>query len=158
MIPKHKHPHKIIPIDKLFFNYSFSLKEIIFIWGVLVFNLLILVNLFLKTFWGRSRPGDITEFGGVENFSAWHQFSDSCLSNCSFVSGDSAVGFSIIILFLITKKQVYMYLTLVFGFLLGFVRIAEGGHFFSDVIFSAIIVMLVSLFLNKFFYKRLYDS
>ena len=146
---------KLIPINKLYFGYNLSTKEIFFVWTTLFINLILIINLFLKKFWGRARPGDVLEFGGKDDFSSWYQISDACTSNCSFVSGDAAVGFSLIALYLVSNNLKYVYLSIIFGFILGLIRIAEGGHFLSDVIFSAIIVFLFSfiikkLFLNKF--------
>ena len=57
---------------------------------------------------------------------------------------------------MIGKKNVYLYLGLVLGSLLGLIRIAAGGHFFSDIIFSQIIVtvtILTSFILYKKFNK-----
>ena len=145
---------KLTPINKLYFGYTFSTKEIIFIWITQFINLILIINIFLKTFWGRARPGDVLELGGKDNFSHWYQISDACTSNCSFVSGDSAVGFSLIILYLVSNNLKYVYLSIIFGFVLGFIRIAEGGHFLSDVIFSAIIVFLFSFIFKKFFLNK----
>ena len=148
---------KLIPVNRIYFGYNFSMKNILFVWLTLITNLILIINLFLKNFWGRPRPEDVLEFGGKHDFSSWYQISDACSSNCSFVSGDAAVGFSLIVLYFVTDNLKYIYLSIIFGFLLGIVRIAEGGHFLSDVIFSAIIVLFFSLvikkyFLNKFFY------
>jgi len=43
------------------------------------------------------------------------------------------------------------------GLSLGFIRIIAGGHFFSDIIFSQIIVT-VTVGVSFFLYKRLYDK
>ena len=142
---------KLTLIKKIFFNYSFLLKDIIFIWIIFFINLIIVINLFFKTFWGRARPEDVLQLGGKFNFSPWYQISDACASNCSFVSGDAAVGFSIIILSFVTKNIKYTYLSIIFGSLLGLIRIAEGGHFVSDIVFSAIIIYLLTFFFNKIF-------
>ena len=145
---------KLIPINKLYFGYNFSTKEILFVWTTLFINIILIINLFLKNFWGRARPGDVLELGGKDDFSSWYQISDACTSNCSFVSGDSAVGFSLIALYLVSNNLKYVYLSIIFGFILGLIRIAEGGHFLSDVIFSAIIVFLFSFIIKKFFLNK----
>ena len=111
----------------------------------------------MKNFWGRARPGDVLELGGRDDFSPWYQISDACTSNCSFVSGDAAVGFSLIVLYFVSNNLKYVYLSIIFGFLLGLVRIAEGGHFLSDVIFSAIIVFFFSFIIKKYFLNKFYD-
>ena len=142
-------------IQKIFFNYIFSFKEIIFIWTSGLTTLILFINVFLKDMWGRARPNDILNFGGESNFTPWYKFGDSCTSNCSFVSGDASVGFMIIIFYFITKKNIYCYLALFFGTTLGFIRIIAGGHFFSDVVFSQLVV---TISLSTFFiiYTKLY--
>ena len=108
----------------------------------------------MKTFWGRARPGDVLELGGKDTFTSWYQISDACTSNCSFVSGDAAVGFSLIVFYFISNNLKYVYLSIILGFLLGLIRIAEGGHFLSDVVFSEIIVFFFSFIFKKFFLNK----
>ena len=74
------------PIKFLYFDYKFKIKDLIFLWISGSINLLIIINLFLKNFWGRARPGDVLQLGGTENFSPWYQVSNACNTNCSFVS------------------------------------------------------------------------
>ncbi len=146
-----------IPIHQIYFGYKFRLKELIFIFITGVTTLILLVNVLLKNMWGRTRPNDILEFGGSDIFTPWYKFGDSCVSNCSFVSGDASVGFALIVFYFITKKHVYIYLSVLFGVSLGFIRIIEGGHFFSDIIFSQIIVT-GTMFAFFITYKRLMNE
>ena len=111
---------------------------------------MIIINLFLKNFWGRARPGDILQLGGAESFSPWYQISNACNTNCSFVSGDAGVGFSLIALYFLTKKEIFFWLSICFGFSLGLIRILEGGHFVSDIIMSAVILYLAYYFQTKY--------
>ena len=148
---------KIIPIQNIFFKHKFSINNIIFIWLSGVLTLIIIVNILLKGFWGRVRPNDILQFGGKDIFTPWFVFGDSCISNCSFVSGDSSVGFMLIVFYFITKKNIYCYLALIFGTLLGLIRVIAGGHILSDIIFSNIVVFAsVGLFFILF--KKIYDK
>ena len=119
--------------------------------------MLLIVNVILKNMWGRVRPNDISYFDGVYNFTPWYKISNTCASNCSFVSGDSSVGFLLIIFYFLTKKNTYLYLGLIFGSVLGFIRIIAGGHFFSDIIFSQIVVTITTL-ACFILYKKLYDK
>ena len=146
---------KFINTDIIFFRYNFEIKEILLIWFSQFLSILVFVNIILKNFWGRARPGEIMEFGGVETFTPWYEISTSCHTNCSFVSGDASVGFGIIVLYLITRNTIYFYLSLVFGFLLGFIRILAGGHFLSDIVFSCIFIIILNLFIFKI-YKKYY--
>ncbi len=143
-----------VPVKNIFFGFKFILKDIVFIFSSVFFNLIIVVNLLLKGFWGRARPNDILELGGGENFSAWFQYSDACNANCSFVSGDASVGFSLIVLYLITKKRLFFWLSLLSGTILGAVRISEGGHFFSDILMSGLIIYFLSFAQFKIYNKR----
>ncbi len=142
-------------IDKIFFNYKFSIKEIFLLWGSQIVGVLILVNLILKNLWGRARPDDVLQLGGKETFSPWYEITDACGSNCSFVSGDASVGFSIIILYLITKKIIFLYASVVAGLVLGLIRIMAGGHFLSDIFFAGIFIVILNIILFEL-YKKYY--
>ncbi|MDC0037836.1 phosphatase PAP2 family protein [Alphaproteobacteria bacterium] len=146
-----------IPIKNIFFGFKFILKDIIFIFSSVLFNLIIVVNVLLKGFWGRARPNDILDFGGEDKFSAWFQYSDACNSNCSFVSGDASVGFSLIVLYLITKNRLFFWLSLFSGIILGVVRISEGGHFFSDILMSGLIIYFLSFSQFQIYNKTFKD-
>ena len=148
---------RFLPLQKIYFGYKFSLSEIVYIWVSGTVTILLVVNVVLKNMWGRARPNDVSYFNGFQDFTPWYKISNACASNCSFVSGDSSVGFLLVVFYFITKKNVYLYLGLVLGSLLGFIRIAAGGHFFSDIIFSQIIVT-VTILTSFVLYKKLYDK
>ena len=136
---------------------GWSIRNIIFI--ALTFSLGpgLIVNGVLKEFIGRARPKNIIEFGGDKIFSPAYFPSDQCAHNCSFVSGDASVGFSLLVFYFITKKNIFCYFALFSGIILGFIRIIAGGHFFSDIIFSQIVVT-TSIFASFVLYKKLYDK
>ena len=146
-----------IKIDKIFFNYKFSIKEIVLLWISQIISVLIFVNLILKNFWGRARPNDVVELGGKEFFSPWFEIRNACETNCSFVSGDASVGFSVIILYLITKKIIFLYASFVAGFVFGLIRIMAGGHFLSDIFFAGIFIVILNIILFEL-YKKYYAS
>ncbi len=148
---------RFIRIHKVYFGYKFSIKEIFLIWITQILSILIFINLILKDLWGRARPGDITHFGGKEIFTPWFELSSACDSNCSFVSGDASVGFSIIVLYFITKNILFFYLSIIFGVLLGFIRIIAGGHFLSDILFAGIFILIINLLIFKL-YKKYYGE
>ncbi|MDC0232861.1 phosphatase PAP2 family protein [Pelagibacteraceae bacterium] len=148
---------KVVPIHKIYFGYKFYFKEIFFIWIVGATTLILVVNVLLKNMWGRTRPNEILQFGGNDIFIPWYKFGDSCVSNCSFVSGDASVGFALIVFYFLTKKNIYIYLSILFGISLGYIRIIAGGHFFSDIIFSQIVVTSVIFFLF-IFYKKFFNE
>ena len=99
------------------------------------------MELYSKNFWGRARPNDVVGLGGKESFSPWFEITNACETNCSFVSGDASVGFSIIILYLITKKIIFLYASVVAGLALGLIRIMAGGHFLSDIFLPVFLLL-----------------
>ncbi|MDC6447474.1 phosphatase PAP2 family protein [Alphaproteobacteria bacterium] len=148
---------KYFPLQKIYFGYKFSFKEIVYIWVSGLTTLILIVNILLKNMWGRVRPNDILEFGGTGLFTPWYKVGDSCISNCSFVSGDASVGYVLIVFYFIMKKNIYCYLSVGLGTILGFVRIIAGGHFFSDVVFSQIVVT-ISIAISFVIYSKLNDK
>jgi lipid A 4'-phosphatase len=144
----------LFPLHQLYFGYHFKKQTIIYIWFSLIFVLLIIINLLLKNMWGRVRPNEILELGGKDYFTPWYQISNQCLSNCSFVSGDAAVGFSLVVFYFIVKKEAYLWLSVFLGSIVGLIRIMEGGHYLSDVIFSGLIVFLVNIIFYSYYLKK----
>jgi len=97
----------------------------------------LLVNTLLKDQWGRARPAQVTEFGGQAQFTPPWVISDQCKRNCSFVCGDCSVGFVLLALAFVSRRpRLWWAIGLSVGGLFGFMRMGQGGHFFSDVIFS----------------------
>ena len=113
-----------------------------------------LIHAVLKDHWGRPRPKQITEFGGQQPFHPYYipDFSEHPEPSKSFPCGHCSMGFfffTVAFLGLHYKNRVVYYsgmlTAFVLGGTLGFVRIAQGGHFFSDVLVSALIMWSVSL-------------
>jgi lipid A 4'-phosphatase len=120
-----------------------------------VLSLVLFINLILKNFWGRARPNEIYDLGGDNYFTPWYQISKQCITNCSFVSGDAGVGFTLIIFFFLIKKEIYLWLAFILGLVLGLVRILEGAHFFSDIILSCLIVFVLNLVFYTYYMKKI---
>ena len=112
----------------------------------------LLVNVILKdNSIGRARPSHLIEFGGEKTFTRAFQYSGQCRHNCSFVSGHAALGFFFIGLGWLFRSRSAFWLGVGIGALLGFIRIAQGGHFFSDVILAFWVVYFSNLWLGKKF-------
>jgi lipid A 4'-phosphatase len=112
----------------------------------------LITNTVLKDHWGRARPAQVEEFGGPHEFTAAPLPSSQCRTNCSFVSGHAALGFSLVAFaFLLppgpTRRRAIAG-TLAFGGLVGLVRIAQGGHFLSDVVFAGLLVFGMTALLH----------
>jgi len=105
----------------------------------------VVVNAILKENWGRPRPVDIQTFGGAGTFEPALHPSNQCNSNCSFVSGHAATGFTLLALGLLgapATRRRWLLWGLAAGLSTGALRIAQGGHFLSDVLFSGLVIWL----------------
>jgi lipid A 4'-phosphatase len=105
----------------------------------------IVTNLILKDHWGRPRPIDVMAFGGDQHFVPWWDPRGDCPGNCSFVAGEPSGAFWTLApaaLLPPAWRAVATVAALVFGAGLGLVRMAGGGHFFTDVVFSGFFTFL----------------
>ena len=104
------------------------------------------VNEVFKENFGRARPRHIEEFNGKREFTGAFKISDQCERNCSFSSGHAAMGYFLTAIAYTTNLLYFnrIYLTgIVFGSLVGLSRIIMGGHFLSDVLTSAFVVLFL---------------
>lgn len=117
----------------------------------------LLVNGLLKPHWGRARPYHLTQFGGSKAFTPALLPADQCRRNCSFVSGDAAMGYFVLAFVFVTKQRRFAVgaLAVGLGTAIGLIRIAQGAHFLSDILFAAILNFLVFWFLSLVFKFRL---
>ena len=119
----------------------------------------LLVHLGLKEHWGRPRPKQIEEFGGEQKFRPYYSpnFQMDYGPSKSFSCGHCSVGFYFFSLMLLgiylRSNKVFwigLGLSLFLGMGLSFARIAEGGHFLSDTLASALIMWLTAWILAYF--------
>lgn len=115
---------------------------------------LTVTNLGFKDHWGRARPQTVVEFGGEKLFSPPLIKSTECPRNCSFVSGEASsiylLWFAAAFLFP-SAARAWILSGVFLGSLCGFVRMAEGAHFFSDVIFAGILMALTAALIQMLF-------
>lgn len=117
----------------------------------------VLVNGILKEHWGRPRPVHVDTFGGKDAFHPWYSTEGPCPRNCSFVSGEGALAFWLTApasLVPGAAGAVAMLAAVSFGALAGGLRIAFGGHFFTDVVFSGVFVILIIVGTRLWLYDR----
>jgi lipid A 4'-phosphatase len=106
----------------------------------------LLTNVILKDHWGRSRPIDVKELGGAGRFTPWWDPSGDCLDNCSFVAGEASGAFWTLAPAALAPPQWRALAyggALTFGTAIGLLRIAGGGHFFTDVAFAGVFTFLL---------------
>ena len=132
----------ILPRRKLLM----SGRAIVFLIATMVLAPGLLVNVLLKDHWGRSRPIDVTQFGGNEHFVAWWDPRGDCPANCAFVSGDVAGAFWTIAPAALAPPQwraLAYGAALALGTGMAVIRVMAGAHFPSDVIFAGVFTFLI---------------
>jgi len=115
-----------------------------------------LTNLGFKSYWGRPRPVVVTQFSGPQEFVPWWDPRGSCPQNCSFFSGEGATAFWTYAPAALTppawRPLAYVAATL-FGVITSVLRMAFGGHFFTDVATAALVTFLVIWIAHGYIYR-----
>lgn len=114
----------------------------------------LIANTLLKDHWGRPRPVHLVQFGGHAVYTPALQPSSQCLHNCSFVSGHAAGAFYPMAGYWVTRRRRWLLGGIVFGLFVGYVRMAMGAHFLSDVLFSGIVVHFTCRLLASLFFRQ----
>lgn len=126
-------------------------RRVAFLLLVIMLGPGLIVNATLKNNFGRARPRDVAEFGGLKQFTPAFVVSRECSTNCSFSSGDAAGGFVAIALVLaLSRSRLLMLAAILFGSAISLARIATGAHFFSDTVVSLFVMLILSDVLNYY--------
>lgn len=122
-----------------------------------------IVHTLLKDQWGRPRPKQTHEFGGKQEFRPYYSpnFGNPVEPSKSFPCGHCTMGFYFFAPALVLRRLGYnkwswttYAFALFLGFGLGLTRIAQGGHYLSDVLMTGVIMWLVALFFDWWVYSR----
>ena len=131
--------------------FGLGLPQWLFLASVLALGPGVLANVVLKDHWARPRPMHIVEFGGPDQFTPVLARTGTCQRNCSFVSGEASAAFALgfaIALLARRRRALLMGAALLAGGLIGFIRMGEGGHFLSDIVFAGVFMGLVVALLH----------
>jgi membrane-associated PAP2 superfamily phosphatase len=119
----------------------------------------LIINVGFKDHFGRSRPRQTSEFGGNQPYRALGELGPRD-GGKSFPSGHASMGFywlGLLIYFWKRRRNLALAfgaLGLIHGLLMGCCRMAQGGHWPSDILWSAGFVYLTAWLLNLFFARR----
>ena len=98
----------------------------------------------------------VTEFSGPWQFKAWWDPSGECRRNCSFFSGEGATAFWTFAPAALTPpawRPIAYAGALAFGALTSGLRMAFGGHFFTDVAIAGLVTFLVIWLVHGWIYR-----
>lgn len=129
-------------------------KLCIYFLSVTILGAGIITNLVLKNEWGRPRPRDCAQFGGANTFEPVLTM-DLASSGKSFPCGHATMGFFFFSFAVLLWSRYRFWsiasalLAILFGSAIGFTRIVQGAHFFSDVIWAGSVMLLSSLILHR---------
>ncbi|PID29958.1 MAG: hypothetical protein CSB55_00555 [Candidatus Cloacimonadota bacterium] len=146
----------------LLLSYSFIKNKLIKYRKILLFFILtmligpgIIVNLIFKEHWGRYRPREIVQFNGEHPYlKPWVKGKSG--SGKSFPCGHASVGFYLIVPYWVLRKKypesakTFLFGGIGYGTLIGVARIAQGGHFAGDVLWSGGMIYLASYTVSSF--------
>jgi lipid A 4'-phosphatase len=135
-------------------------RAIVFMIVTLVLSSGVLSNLTFKSHWGRPRPVVVTQFNSGEfpplDFVAWWDPRGGCAWNCSFFSGEGSAAFwtyAPAALAPASWRPLAYAAATAFGLATGVLRMAFGGHFFTDVAAAGIVTFLVVWLAYGFIYR-----
>ncbi|MFS8116439.1 phosphatase PAP2 family protein [Rhizobium jaguaris] len=117
----------------------------------------VVVNLGMKDHLHRPRPIQVTEFGGPYIYRQFYQWDGGCPRHCSFPSGEASAAFWLVAPASLAPppyRPAAVGGALVFGIITSLLRMAFGGHFLSDVIFSALITIWLVVIIHWLVFRR----
>jgi lipid A 4'-phosphatase len=112
----------------------------------------VVANLIFKDQWGRARPSRVVEFGGSKQFTPPLVMTGQCARNCSFVSGEASSTYVTFYAAAALFPQWSVTLVIagtVGGLVTGLIRMAQGEHFLSDIMFAGVFMALTVLALRE---------
>jgi lipid A 4'-phosphatase len=126
----------------------------------------VIVNGIFKEHWGRPRPVQVEQFGGPLPFRAFYQpaFTRDIAGHCcrSFPCGHCSMGFFFFSFYFLGRRlnqpwlsTLGILLALSLGGALSLTRMAQGGHFLTDTLGSALIMWLTALAIDRLVYSDL---
>ena len=130
-----------------------AVRQAVFLAACFIIGPGLVANTLLKDNWGRPRPAQVTAFGGPDRFAPPLLIGNQCPHNCSFVAGDAAAIFTFLAFALLLPagwpRRIGVVAAAVLGAVMGLIRMGQGGHFLSDVVFAGLFMALVVLLLRR---------
>lgn len=163
-----EHPSKITAALGLIYYIATRERVALYLCLTLVIGAFLINEQALKHHWGRPRPKQVDEFGGIQKFRPFYapNFFAQPEPSRSFPCGHCTAGYYFISFAFLGKRfknrSLFWFgllFSALFGSLLGVARMAQGGHFFSDVVFGCLVMGLTAWMLDRWiWYERAYKT
>ena len=127
-------------------------RQALFLALLLIIGPGILTNSIFKDHWGRPRPRQVDQFGGTLAFHQPWQPGPSP-RNASFPAGHPTIAFYMSAPYFVLRRKnhrqamIWLWGGILYGIIMGIARVIQGGHFVTDVIWSAGFVYLTAMVL-----------
>jgi membrane-associated PAP2 superfamily phosphatase len=135
-------------------------RAIIFLLLTLTLSAGVLSNFAFKSHWGRPRPVVVAQFNSGEfaplKFVPWWDPRGGCAWNCSFFSGEGATAFWTYAPAALAPppwRPLAFAAATLFGVVTSVLRMAFGGHFFTDVAAAGLVTFLVIWLAHGYIYR-----
>jgi lipid A 4'-phosphatase len=135
-----------------------SRRTVVFLVTTFLLAPVFFANVVFKENWGRPRPYHVSQHGGASQFVAWWDPRGTCKRSCSFFSGEvSAAAWTMGPAVLLSGPPgvIAVAASILFTISIAVVRMAQGGHFFSDAAIAALFTWLIVWIAYGFFFLRL---
>lgn len=132
-------------------------RVVLFLVSTLALGPGLLVNAVFKEHWHRPRPLQVVEFGKDKVYVDWWNPGGTCERNCSFAAGEPASAAWTFAPAMLTPppwRAAAFAAASIFTLVISFARMAAGGHFFSDVVFSVLMTLTVILLMHRIIFRR----
>jgi membrane-associated phospholipid phosphatase len=127
-------------------RYAPTGRQLAFLIATMAIGPGLIVNLGLKDHTHRPRPVQTQDFGGHFEFRPWYRFDGACRKNCSFVSGEVSEAFWMVAPASLAPpplRALAVGAALAFGALTALLRMAFGGHYLSDALLAALVMLII---------------
>jgi membrane-associated PAP2 superfamily phosphatase len=134
----------------LFQRFAVHRRASLFLILVMLVGPGLLVNTVFKEHWGRPRPRELAVFDGEKAFvPVWVKSAPE--NGHAFPSGHASTGFYLLAPFFLLRRRAkgwavfFLALGIGYGAFIGLVRMIQGAHFLSDILWSLGFVYLSAL-------------
>lgn len=131
-------------------------RNLAFLFFALILVPGIIIHWGFKDNWGRARPVNIEQYGGNDKYTPFYEIKEK-KENKSFMSGHVSAAFyfaSFAYLATGRRRKLIYSSTLILGTITGLVRVMQGGHFLSDVVFTGLLTLIIIHLLYSAMYKK----